>query len=220
MLKRPPHLNLYYIFVTSLVFAVSFLVSLFAYVWIPEISFFVFSGGSIFCLTLIVTLLAFRKSKIKSFVFIALVSIVVSTVVYYGAQENISQAICSSFGRTPIRALNSDVVTEQTVLFCGSLGSCDLVDHADGDRYEVCFIQDVRDPSVIGTFVNMRLAQGSDTLVQASHDLNSLRLLDEGSYVIRRGRLTSGEQECDEWVLNAPPSPCILIFGVGVGISE
>jgi hypothetical protein len=37
MLKRPPHLNLYYIFVTSLVFAVSFLVSLFAYVWIPEL---------------------------------------------------------------------------------------------------------------------------------------------------------------------------------------
>lgn len=207
---------LFYSIGTLIVFLLSFVLSTLAYIWIPEINYLVFACMISVVFIIFVVIIVLKQKRIKYAPVLLALLIIANSIIFFSFKEKTSQLICSSFGRRPISNLIQEDIIGEQFWFCGSLQSCEVVEHGLNNRYEICLIEDIYDPSIIAIFVNMKLTQSSDSLVQASHDLNSLRLQSKGSFIIRQGVRPNIVHGCSEWTQIILPSSCVLILNTSI----
>ncbi|MAU11558.1 MAG: hypothetical protein CL607_17170 [Anaerolineaceae bacterium] len=166
-------------------------------------------------LLLAFVLILTKSPRYRAFLSAFIVMLVVIQVLFYSDSNLQHRIICSTFGRQSVAEIIHQENSERaSVTLCGNLRSCDVLNLANGEPYEVCLIDDLVDPEVGTVYVNQRIiySPDGDPLVQISHELNALRTVDSATLVIRSQTIIDTEASCSVYAIENPFAECVVTY--------
>lgn len=178
-------------FIVLLVLIMGIIYGLFPNIQIYQIAIFV-----AFISIIPIALFLRRMVNNKFYVVASLIIFALTVWIVSANQSLIADIACRSQDSIQISNLANRELTQRSVEFCGTLGSCESVEfEMTGSNYEVCIIYDIWDRTKAIEYIGSNITNSNDPLVQISNQMNLLEARNMNSLVFLSGFITGMNKE-------------------------